>query len=393
MRRLPHNHEPYTDKYFLRTKKVLEEERLNPHVRVKVFCRSTFRYGEETRDTIEEMISELPNREITFHLREPSTYQPGQPLMVYEGPAQELVDLETVLLGETSSILTAKHTDNGSIPWGHEFSKRVQEAAHIYNRAEIPFLYFGARHYSWREDKRLAGLALSAGAAQTSTYIGSSNIYQDGVGTTPHMLTILLASEHGREDATLETAKAFHEHIDESVPRTILVDTFNYELTDAIEVLEYFNEVEPEAQVGLRIDTCGENVAETGEPGDGPHPYSKGSGVTTTAVWNLHRGLLEEGFEDFRIFVSSGMGKPDKARAFVEASEVFEEEYSRPMFHGVGAGDFADTIQCTADPFMVDGEPLAKTGREVNPDEINSYDFRTVSPGKEAATPDLSMIK
>lgn len=374
----PRDHEPYTDKYFLRTKQILEAEGINPRVTFKVFCRDSFTLGEKTTGRIKGLFQEIPRDGVEARIRGPGTYSPGEPLALYEGPAQDLVDLETVLLGQLSHILTREYWEPGGTPWPLRFKQRVNKVASIYDRVGVPLLYFGARHYSWRKDKELAGYALQAGAKQTSTYIGSSNIYKDGVGTTPHVLTILLASVYGKPDATRHTARLFDEHMPEDVPRTILIDTFNRELSDSLDALEELYSYP--GTPGLRIDTCGENVAETGrrEMGSDP-PFEAGRGVTVESVWNLREKLLDRGYRDVKLFVSSGMGKPEKALAFAEAQEDFEEQHGVKMFHGVGAGDFAGTIQCTADPFLVDGEPLAKAGREIDPDDLEQYEFDAVS--------------
>ena len=81
--------------------------------------------------------------------------------------------------------------------------EKFERLAEIYR--DIPITYFGARHYHWSLDKMIAGAALEGGAVQTSSDIGSSNIGLKGAGTTPHFLTIVLASMYGKEKATLVT--------------------------------------------------------------------------------------------------------------------------------------------------------------------------------------------
>lgn len=393
----PPTHEPWTDRYFRRSKQVLEAENINPHVMYKNFCRESFELTIETVREILDLIDAMPTQDTTFHVRQPGYYQAGEPLVLYEGPAQELIDLETVFLGVLSFILQKNHGEGGPLPWPEEFRANVQKAAKHYESIDVPMLYFGARHYPWWKDKALASIALSAGCVQTSTDIGSYNIYKRGVGTTPHALTILMAWRHGAEQATLATAMAFDDHIEKDVPRTILCDTFNREATDTLLVLkELVDErgLDP-SQCGVRIDTCGENVAETGKQHmqGVDDPYLTGEGVTISAVRNLRLEMMKAGFGEAQLFVSSGMGNPEKAKRFVKAAKQFEEQHDAQLFHGVGAGDFAGTIQCTSDICRIEGEPFNKAGREVPDHELERCEFFTLNAPEEKGLPNIELMK
>lgn len=393
----PHDHEPYTDRYFRRSKKILEEEGINPTVSFKIFCRESFELDLQGIIAIVKLLEAMPTKNTRFHVREPGHYGAGEPLVLYEGPAQELIDLETVLLGSLSHILENRYGEVGGTPWPQKFKKNAKGAIDYYSQIDVPMLYFGARHYPWWKDKELAAAALAAGCVQTSTDIGSYNIYKRGVGTTPHALTIILAHEHGEKQATLATAMAFDDHMADDVPRTILCDTFNREVDDTLLVLEELvNERGlPAEQCGVRIDTCGENIAQSGrqQRGEDPHRYMAGSGVTIESVRNLRLQMNDAGFEDAQLFVSSGMGNPHKAHHFTKAAKRFEEEEKGKMFNGVGAGSFVDTIQCTADIYRVNDEWLAKAGREVHPEELSVFDFYTLQPERDPGLPNIDMIK
>lgn len=392
----PPDHEPYTDRYFLRSKRILDEDNINPMVSFKVFCRENFYLDLRTIVRITELVDHVPTEHSRFHIRQPGMYTAGEPLLLYEGPAQELIDKETVLLGSLSHILESEFGDRGSMPWPKEFRQNAKKAAQQYSAVGVPMLYFGARHYAWWQDKELAKAALDGGCVQTSTDIGSYNIYKRGVGTTPHALTIILAHEYGRDKATLATAGAFHTYMPEDVPRTILCDTFNQEVDDTLAVLEHLIDVEDvdPGQVGVRIDTCGENVAQSGrqEMRDDP-PFEAGTGVKVEAVRNLKLEMMNAGYPEANLFVSSGMGNPDKAKHFVDAFKAFEDEHEVPMFDGVGAGNFVDTIQCTSDIYRVGDEWLAKAGREVKPHELERYEFFTIEPEEDKGLPNMDMLK
>lgn len=383
---LPERHEPYTDKYFQHTKDILEADGTNPQASIKVFARGD---GPVPQDGLAEaaaILDTYTDEDFGEHgsvwVTEKDEFETKDPLIVLEGPITEIVELETMYLGALSHRLTAAHPDH-DLPEPDAFQKDVGAAADIYAEEDIPLLYFGARHYHFDYDHALAGAALDAGAVQTSTDIGSANIGKNGVGTTPHVLTLALASKYGRDDATRKTAELYDTHIDDDGPGTTLVDTFNQEIDDALAVCEWFDSEygEDNWEHKFRVDTCGENIAQGGEAHD-PEAgsYETGTGVRIAGVKALRDTLIEEGYGDqTEIILSSGFGNPEKARAFVDAQAQYREETaeqfgeSYDLFSGVGAGAFADGIHCTADMYAADGEAMYKTGRPVDIDEIEAY--------------------
>jgi len=360
--KLPISHVPYTDKYFLRTNEILKKEKINPVIGMKVFCR-----GEGPVQGLDEAVEilshysqlEQHHGEVWISLKK--NFADNEPLMIIKGPVQDFVELETIYLGVLSSAISKAVGIEDPQP--QEVTKKLKRLKDIY--MDIPIIYFGARHYHWSLDKKIAAAALKGGAAQTSTDIGSSNIGQKGVGTTPHILTLVLASIHGTQQATIKTAELFDKHMPLEVPRVTLVDTFNKEITDSLAVAKYFGI----RKNSLRIDTCGENVGEGSsfsknkEVNDSD--YIKGRGVTIELVTNVRNTLLEAGYKDNPdIFLSSGFGDEAKARAFVKANREYKEKTGFSLFSGVGIGEISPALFCTADVFEVAGLPLAKTGRE-----------------------------
>ena len=359
---LPASHAPYTDKYFLRTNEILKKEDINPVIAMKVFCR-----GEGPVTGLDEAVevlckySDLEQVGGEIWLINKKKFANNEPLMVIKGPAQSFVELETMYLGVLSSAIS---TAIGlEAPEPKQVTDKVKRLKDIY--MEIPIIYFGARHYHWSLDKEIAAAVLKAGASQTSTDIGSANIGQKGVGTTPHVLTVILASIYGKENATVKTAELFDKHMPLEIPRVTLVDTFNREITDSLAVAKYFGI----RQNAMRIDTCGENI---GEGGSFYHDreiqdpeFQTGTGVTIQLVINVRNALIEKGYgKNTDIFLSSGFGDEDKARAFVKANHEYREKTGYHLFTGVGIGEISPARFCTADVFEVAGKPLAKTGRE-----------------------------
>mgnify|MGYP006275021063 CR=1 FL=1 len=363
---LPQNHEPFTDKYFSRTNQVLEGEGLNPEIGMKVFAR-----GEGPVTGLEEaeaIIDKYSGPGIELYVTEADEFETKDPLMVLKGPAQDIVDLETMYLGALSHGLTEAHPDYETVNV-QEFGEAVGEVSEIY---DVPLLEFGARHYHWSDTADLARAAYENGAVATSTDIGAATFGEEGIGTTPHALTIMLGEEHRRENATRKTAELFHKHMPEEIPRITLVDTWNQEIDDALETADFFED--KDVKYGFRVDTCGENIAQGGREFNPDAPdYHTGKGVRVEPVKALKSALLENGYDDAQLVLSSGFGNPEKAEAFHRANLEYRENNGENLFDAVGAGSFSDGIHATADIYEVNGQPMSKAGREVNPGKIDNY--------------------
>jgi len=361
---LPASHKPYTDKYFLRTAEILQKENINPFISMKVFARGTGPVVEAGLHEALDILSTYSNLEEEkgeVWITGKSRFSGNEPLMIIKGPALSLVELETMYLGVLSAALSGAVGLEAPDP--KTVTAKMKRLKDIY--MDIPITYFGARHYHWSLDKEIAAAALKGGASQTSTDTGSSNIGQKGVGTTPHVLTIILASVYGRETATLKSAELFDKHMPLEIPRITLVDTFNRELSDALAVARYFGI----RKNSFRLDTCGENIGEGGSLYNGKKTgdpnFQWGSGVTVELVTNLRNMLTEKGFgKNTEIFLSSGFGSEEKARVFTDANNRYKDMTGQALFTGVGIGELSQARFCTSDVFEVNGRPMAKTGRE-----------------------------
>jgi nicotinate phosphoribosyltransferase len=368
---VPESHVPYTDKYFLRTNEILVKENINPRISMKVFCRGQGpAVGLDEAVNILTTFSDLEKHNGEIWITREKRFSGNEPLMIVKGPVQRIVEMETMYLG----VLSAAISEAAGIapPNPEQIEEKLKRLKSIYQ--DIPIIYFGARHYHWSLDKSIAGAALSGGAVQTSTDIGSSNIGQKGVGTTPHLLTIVLASIYGPENATLKTAELFDKYMPPEVPRVTLVDTFNREITDSLAVARFFGN----RKNAFRLDTCGENIGEGGSLFKGkkePDPaFQTGPGVTIELTVNVRNALIKNGYgESTEIFLSSGFGNETKAAAFVKAHDEYKEETGYSLFTGVGIGEISEARFCTADVFEVDDRPLSKTGRETG-----SIDYSTM---------------
>ena len=362
-KKLPKDHKPYTDKYFPRTNEILKRIGLNPRVSMKVFTR-----GEGVvsglDDAVEVLLkySNLKEQGGEIWVTKNRRYTSKEPLMIIKAPIQSFVELETMYLGVLSDAISRA---NGlQRPDPEKIKDKFRRLTNIYEGKQL--IYFGARHYHWSLDKEIAAAALEGGAVQTSTDIGSSNISKEGVGTTPHVLTVLLALNYGKELATLKTAAFFDQYMPKEIPRVTLIDTFNREITDSLLVAKYFGK----RKNLFRIDTCGENIGEGGSLYNGQKArdpsYNVGTGVTIELAKNFRLNLIKNGFGNYTdTLLSSGFGDEEKARIFMEADREFKEKTGYYLFTGVGIGEVSKAIFCTADPFEVDDKPFSKTGREI----------------------------
>ncbi|MBN2051888.1 nicotinate phosphoribosyltransferase [Candidatus Woesearchaeota archaeon] len=360
---MPKNYQAYVDKYFLRTKEVLEKEELDQIVKLKVFARkgNTFAGGEEASYFLQQTLKKEDPDSHLWVLPEGAKYSPKEPLMIIEGKAAQIVEKETIYLGILSGALSKKHGIKP--PTYEDVYERAKELVSIMK--DIPITYFGARHYHWSLDEMISRAALDAGFKSASSDNGAATHGMKGVGTMPHFLIVCMASKYGMENATAEATKAFDKHISQEVPRVVLIDTFNREISDSI--------ASAEALQGrlnsVRIDTCGENIGEggtayTGNNGKDPD-YKTGTGVTIELAQNLREALDKAGHDYVNIFLSSGFGEPRKAEAFVRANDEWKQKHKNKLFSGVGIGEITPAIFTTADIFEVDGMKLSKVGREV----------------------------
>jgi nicotinate phosphoribosyltransferase len=358
---LPESHKQYTDKYFLRTNEILKKEGLNPPVSMKIFARGEGKIaGLEKAVEVLEKYSTIKQSGGQVWINTKDTYTNKEALMIIEAPVQSFVELETMYLGVISDAIS-QAVGLKRLSY-EEVKEKFQRLKEIYQ--EIPIMYFGARHYHWSLDKDIAKAALDGGAIQTSTDIGSANIGKRGAGTTPHALTLLLASKYGRNIATRMTAELFDKYMDERIPRVTLVDTFNKELDDSLEVAKYFNG----RKNSVRVDTCGENIGQGGtayEFNNGRDPtYQTGTGVTVELIKNMKNNLIKNGYgESTEIILSSGFGDEEKAKIFMQANREFKEKTGYNLFTSVGIGESTPAKFCTADIYQIEQWPFHKVGR------------------------------
>ena len=369
------NPEKFTDTYFTDSKNALQQEEINPKIRKKVFARIDEEQGQIAGlERAAQTTNQITNDEVDIYINENNTFESKEPLMVLEGPIQQLLEPETINLGIISHHLTEANPGYEH-PEPEEYGEALGEIADIFGEVDVPFADFGARHYHPLQQAELGRAAIDNGAVNHSTIAGAETHGKEPTGTMPHAFVLPFAYEHGMENATLEAAKAMDNYTDKTTP--VLIDTANKEATDLLKVCGYMEEEYGEDfELVARMDTCGENYAETSRNISSVDDYLTGKGMTVEAVMGLAEDLHENGYRDnVTLAISSGMGNPEKARQFAKEHSIFEANEGYSMFDVVGAGSFndSDNIHATSDIYEIEGEPVAKVGREQDIEEINQY--------------------
>ena len=383
---LPEFHEPYIDRYFLRAAEILRAEGLNPWVRAQVFIRKgpgEVHGIDEAAAIIGKYSSLKEHGGSVFALPEGAPYNPGDTVMVLEGPLQDIVELETMYLG----VITAETTKASDKIAGIDLASVTRKMRLVVEAAQNrPVMYMGARHWRYDEDAAISLAAFEGGAADCSTEIGAATAGKKAAGTIPHILENAYALLYGKERGVLESALAFDRVIDPAVPRIALVDYHNREVDDSLAVARALGE----RLFAVRVDTCGENIMQgaltlddlrdkTRLPSiwrgialpDAESPsarYWYGNGVTVSGVYALRLALNEAGFDGVRIVLSSGFGDVEKIKAFTQA----EEQLGVRLFDMLGVGGVFPARYATMDVVAAghaapDMRPLSKTGRKYRP--------------------------
>lgn len=374
MKNLSQNYQERTDKYFLRSKQILLEKGINSYVRYQVFARQNISKLVGVHEAVEFIKDTVNDRVIVYALKDGDSYQATEPILKIEGRVQDLIDLETVYL----EILSGNLTGPINLSEVRENARTIIEAAQ-----SKPVYYFGARHFHYDLDEKIAQICQEAGFAGCSTDFGAKAWKAQGIGTIPHALIVSYAA-YLRENnftgnPTVEAAKAFDEVINQKVPRIVLIDTFNREIDDSIETARALKNLH-----GLRIDTCGENYAQDARTIELPiltipEKYLHSRGVSIAAVWALRRGLDQAGFSNLEITVSSGFNT-EKIVAFSQADRIYQQLHGRPLFDSIGTGSVGRPLMTTSDIVAYYSEKeqswlsFSKVGREEVPSSrLNKY--------------------
>ncbi len=341
----------YADKYFLRSNEVLKAANINPWINMQLFVRK----GPGKIMGIEEAIElTTQNSNIVeaggriYAKDETSLYKPKETVMNIIAPIQEIMELETIYLGVISTAVTLEN-DKKDIDL-NAIQRNVEQIVELAGGRDV--FHFGARHWHYLMDRAISEAAFRGGVVDCSTDNGAGAAGKEGVGTIPHALENIFAYYHGVENAVAKSTEAFHKHMPLSIPRIALVDYANREITDTLATAKALEENGETKLNSVRVDTCGENIAEGGV--DNGMKYWTGKGVSVCAVAALRKAMNQAGLEDkVGIVLSSGFSNPDKLRAFNEGERL----YDLRLYDTIGAGFLDDVRTATADIIAVGESP------------------------------------
>jgi nicotinate phosphoribosyltransferase len=235
--------------------------------------------------------------------------RPYDPVLTLSGPYGAFAEHETAILGflcQASGVATA--------------AARCRLAA-----GEKPLISFGARRMHPAITPMIERAAYLGGCNGVAMSLAGERFGIPASGTLPHTLVLIIGS-------TEETARAFDDVVDESVPRTILIDTFDDEKFGALIAARAI----PDSITAVRLDTPGNRRGDFRD-------------LMQEVRWELDRN----GFQHVRIFASGGI-------------DVEYIKYLNPVCDAYGVGGYiaaAPMIDYSLDIVEVAGEDRSKRGK------------------------------
>lgn len=300
-----------TDAYFDRTEETLEYTDRNPTVIAEVTA-DQFPTGEfEVLAGTHEVAQLLEGLPVDVDALPEGTLFDSGPVLTVEGPYRSFLRFETSLLGMLSQASA--------------YATRALAARQVAGEATV--VSFGTRHVHPALATVVERSSLVGGFDGISNVAAGERLEVEATGTMPHALLLVFGA-----DNTVEAWTAFHEAVDEDVPRIALCDTFTDEVVESLDAANALGD----ALDGVRLDTTGSRR------GDFRH-------ITREVRWKLD----EQGFDHVELFLSGGIG--------LEAIDEL-----KPYADGFGVGSYitdAPPVDFALDIVEVDGEPTGKRGK------------------------------
>lgn len=300
-----------TDVYFERTEQILRARGIDREVCAEFVAKglpkswpwAVFAGAEECAALLKDLPVDVRM------MKEGTVFYPYEPVLEIRGKYLDFGHFETALLGlicQASGVAT--------------MGARCCKAA-----GPRPVTSFGARRVHPTIAPMVERNAYIGGCAGMAGVLGARLVGLEPVGTMPHALIILIGD-------TVKATKAFNEVIDPSVARVSLIDTFNDEKIEALNVARALGE----DLYAIRLDT----------PGSRRGDFLR---IMEEVRWELDL----RGFQHVKIFLSGGLDEYQILRynAFADA-------------YGVGTAiTSAPVVDFSMDIVEVDGEPIAKKGK------------------------------
>jgi nicotinate phosphoribosyltransferase len=300
-----------TDVYFERALKTLKAKKINPIVKAEFTAKSLPKNWQWALFTgVDEAMDLMKHLKIAVRaMQEGSVFYPYEPVMEIEGRYQDFCVYETALLGlicQASGIAT--------------------QAARMKKLAQDRLVMsFGARRMHPILAPMIERNAFVGGCDGVSVVKSGEAINEDPVGTMPHSLVLCMGS-------TVEAIKAYDEVLDSKIKRVALIDTFQDEKFEVLNVAQALGE----KLYAVRFDT----------PGSRRGDFYR---ILEEARWELDL----RGFGHVKFFTSGGITEQDIP-------------ILNPVVHGYGIGTSisnAPVIDFSMDIVELDGKPMAKRGK------------------------------
>jgi nicotinate phosphoribosyltransferase len=300
------------DSYFHRTMQILRARGL---ANAPVYAEVAYKTSDPDQwfvvaglDEVAVLFEGIPNIDARA-VPEGTICRPNEPILTLSGPYGAFAEHETAILGflcQASGVATG--------------AAKCRLAA-----GEKPVISFGARRMHPAITPMIERSAYLGGCDSVAVDVATKRFGIPSAGTLPHALVLLLGS-------TEKAAKAFDEVIEEDVPRTILVDTFDDEKFGALIAARAI----PDSIYAVRLDTPGNRRGDFRD-------------LMREVRWELDRN----GFEHVRIFASGGI-------------DVEYILYLNPICDAYGVGGAiadAPMIDYSLDIVEVNGEDRSKRGK------------------------------
>jgi len=300
-----------TDVYFERTEKILRAKGIDREVRAEFMVKglsadrqwAVFAGLEECADILKDLPVDVRS------MAEGTIFGAFQPVMEIHGKYLDFGRYETTLLGfmcQASGVAT--------------MAARCRKAA-----GERLLISFGARRMHPTVAPLVERNAYIGGCDGVAVGLGAALVGIEPTGTMPHTLILIMGD-------TVSATKAFHEVIEPRVNRVSLIDTFNDEKIEALNVAEALGD----DLYAVRLDT----------PGSRRGDFNK---IMEEVRWELDL----RGYNHVKILLSGGLDD----RQILKYNE-FADAY------GVGTAiSNAPVIDFSMDIVELDGTPLAKRGK------------------------------
>jgi nicotinate phosphoribosyltransferase len=300
-----------TDVYFERALAILKAKNINPVVKAEFIAKELPReWPWAVLSGTGEAIELMKHLKIKVRaMAEGSVFHSYEPVMEIEGKYQDFCVYETALLGlicQASGVSTQ--------------AARMKKLA-----GDRLVMSFGARRMHPILAPMIERNAYVGGCDGVAVVKSGEVIGEDPMGTMPHALILCMGS-------TVEALKAYDEVLDPMLKRVALIDTFQDEKFEVLNVAEALGE----RLYAVRFDT----------PGSRRGNFYR---ILEEARWELEL----RGHGHVKFFVSGGIHEGDIPAL-------------NPLVHGYGIGTSisnAPVIDFAMDIVEVEGKPLAKRGK------------------------------